>query len=318
MDLDVISTGPELDAAAAVRVRRAADAGTLVRVARGAFAERESWDVGDARDRHRLLIRAVMQNAGSNLVLSHGSAVALHGLPWIGSFGRRVVVTDPDRDRGQVKASIQRVGGKGRSISSVPIAGLQVTGLAATAVDVAVREHPWRAIAVLDAVLARGATLADLDAELEGRRVRNPRVVRALLDAADGRAESAGESITRWGAVVLGAPALELQHEFHNEDGSVDRVDLWQPDVGVVIEFDGLVKYSDPGMRRGRTPAEVVVEEKRREDRLRRRRDVTGVGRVTWREAMPGGQLPRILLDAGVPLSRNWPAAWRAAALRAL
>jgi hypothetical protein len=228
------------------------------------------------------------------------------------------VVTDPDRDRGQVKASIQRVGGSGRSVTSVEIDGNRVTALAATAVDVAIREHPWRAIAVLDAVLRRGVSRDDLSAELEGRRVRNPRVVRALLEAADGRSESAGESITRWGAVVLGAPPFELQHEFHHDDGSIDRVDLWQPDLGVVIEFDGLVKYSDPSMRNGKSAHEVVIDEKRREDRLRRRRDVTGFGRVTWREAMPGGVLPRILLDAGLPLGANWPAAWREAALRAL
>lgn len=318
MSLDVISTGADLDAAAAVRLRRAAEAGSLVRVARGAFTERAAWDAADAHDRHRALIEAVVHGDGRRLVLSHASAVAMHGLPWIGSFGQRVVVTDPDRDRGQVKASIQRVGGKGRSVSIVSIEGHRVTSLAATAVDVAVREHPWRAIAVLDAVLRRGVSRDELSVELEGRRVRNPRVVRALLEAADGRSESAGESITRWGSVVLGAPPFELQHEVRHDDGSVDRVDLWQPDLGVVIEFDGLVKYSDPSMRHGKSASEVVIEEKRREDRLRRRRDVAGLGRVTWREAMPGGLLPRILLDAGVPLGAGWAAAWRAAALRAL
>ncbi|QWS34164.1 hypothetical protein [Curtobacterium aetherium] len=318
MHLDVVSTGAELDPAAAVRLRRAAEAGSLVRVARGAFTDRQAWDAADARERHRALIRAVMPRDRQGLVLSHASAVAVHGLPWIGSFGDRVVVTDPGRDRGQVKASIQRVGGRGRSLATVSIDGLRVTSLAATAVDVAIREHPWRAIAVLDAALRRGVTRTELGAELEGRRMRNPRVVRALVRSTDGDAESVGESITRWGAVVLGAPPLALQHEFRHEDGTVDRVDLWQPDLGVVIEFDGLVKYSDPAMQRGRAPHEIVVEEKRREDRLRRHRDVTGVGRATWREAMPGGLLPRILLDAGLPLGDRWPAAWRAAAIRAL
>ncbi|QSB22752.1 hypothetical protein [Curtobacterium sp. 24E2] len=41
----------------------------------------------------------------------------------------------------------------------------------------------------------------------------------------------------------------------------------------MIVEFDGRVKYDDP--RRGHTAADALVDEKRREDRLRRRRGST-------------------------------------------
>lgn len=48
----------------------------------------------------------------------------------------------------------------------------------------------------------------------------------------------------------------------------IARTDFWWPGRRVVGEFDGLGKYTraQPG---GRSPAEVVVAEKLREDRLR-------------------------------------------------
>jgi hypothetical protein len=75
----------------------------------------------------------------------------------------------------------------------------------------------------------------------------------------------------------------------------------WDDLVG---EFDGRVKYADPGMLNGRTPSEVVVQEKRREDRAR----ATGrrVVRWLWWDVQPGGALGQILLDAGLrPVRRR-------------
>jgi very-short-patch-repair endonuclease len=53
-----------------------------------------------------------------------------------------------------------------------------------------------------------------------------------------------------------------LQAEFHDRDGFIGRVDFYFPAYNVVIEFDGLLKYG------GGSP-EVLIREKRREDRLR-------------------------------------------------
>ena len=44
-------------------------------------------------------------------------------------------------------------------------------------------------------------------------------------------------------------------------------MDAWYEEAGVALEFDGRVKYADPWG--GRSPADVVWEEKRREDEVR-------------------------------------------------
>lgn len=317
MEHEPISTvGLAQDPGRASAIRRAADAGALVRVHRGTYVGSGEWASMTARERHRMLVWSVLAGGTGSVVVSHRSAVAMLGLPWIGAFGERVTVTDPSRDRGQVKRSIQRIGSAGRRPSSVEVDGVPVTTLTETAVDVALREHPWRAIVVLDAVLRRGVERATILEALGSRRARGHRRARELVEHADPLAESPGESITRWGAHVLGAPEPVLQQEFRHDGLLRDRVDLWFAEAGVIVEFDGRVKYDDP--RRGRTAADALVDEKRREDRLRRRRGVNGFARVMWADAMPAGQLPRILHDAGVPLGPNWGTAWRHAAIRAL
>lgn len=319
MSIEILSTGAGVDAAAGASTRRAAARGELLRLRRGDYVETTSWNGASHHDRHRALVHALMQSQPDDLIVSHASAVALLGLPWIGSFGERLVVSDPARDRGQVKATMQRVGTASRVPDTVRIDGMAVTSPVVTAVDVALREHPWRAIVVLDAVLRRGVSTEALLTELEQRGAARARVrARDLIEHADAAAESPGESITRWGAHVLGAPVPVLQYGFPNDWGGTERVDLFFPGSGTVVEFDGVAKYTDPRYNGGRSSQDVVVAEKRREDRLRAQPDVRGFARVGWSDAMPGGQLPRRLVEAGVPLSRNWGSAWRAAAVRAL
>lgn len=195
--------------------------------------------------------------------------------------------------------------------ASIVVDDVLVGTLAETAVDVALHEHPWRAIVVLDAVLRRGISKDDVRAALDERGPRGRARAVVLIEVADGESESAGESITRWGAHVLGAPTPVLQQEFAHDEVLRDRVDLWYPEQGVIVEFDGRVKYEGGA-------AESLWDEKRREDRLRRRRGVNGLVRVTWRDSMPAGQLPRLLNDGGIPLGDDWPSAWRLAAQRAL
>lgn len=319
MVLEVMSTADlHDDPALAASIRRRARTREALRLHRGSYVDAARWAAADEHERHRVLVSSVVTGLSDRPVVSHRSAVALHGLPWIGGFGERAVVTDPRRDRGQAKRSVERIGSAGRLPDTVVVDGVLVTDLAGTAVDVALREHPWRAIVVLDAVLRRGVSTTALLGELERRRARRHRSARDLVEHADAAADSPGESITRWGAHVLGAPRPVLQHAFGHDGIFVDRVDLWFPDQGVIVEFDGRAKYADPSFRNGRSPEDVLFDEKRREDRLRRRADVRGLARVTWADAMPGGQLPRRLSEAGIPLARAWATSWRAAADRTL
>jgi hypothetical protein len=70
-----------------------------------------------------------------------------------------------------------------------------------------------------------------------------------------------------------------------------------------VGEFDGIAKYQKPEYLKGRTPGQVVVDEKLREDRIR----ATGrnVVRWMWADLWSPGELERKLSAAGVSRRRR-------------
>lgn len=138
--------------------------------------------------------------------------------------------------------------------------------------------------------------------------------VATVLDFADGDAESPGESLSRVRILVMGFPAPELQRCFTDARGTIGRADFYWPGVRLVGEFDGAVKYSKPEFLRGRTPSQVVIDEKLREDRLRALG--LGVVRWTWNDLRARGALREVLISAGlVPGRPTRPAGVWAGAL---
>ena len=103
----------------------------------------------------------------------------------------------------------------------------------------------------------------------------------------------------------LGFPEPELQVPFLLRDGRTVRTDFFWREHRHVGEFDGVSKYHDPRLLRGRTPSQVLIEEKDREDELRRQ--VNAFSR--WRT--PDLEAPRRLYDkltfAGLPSSKPRP-----------
>ncbi|WP_052436957.1 hypothetical protein [Georgenia sp. SUBG003] len=125
----------------------------------------------------------------------------------------------------------------------------------------------------------------------------------SVVEKADARAESVGESVSRAQMYVLGVPIPHLQREFFDEQGLIGRSDFWWEDVDVAGEFDGRVKYQPDGYADGVPPEEVVWVEKRREDRLRRR--CRGVVRWVWDEAFGIKVFGRLLAQAGILPARR-------------
>ena len=107
-----------------------------------------------------------------------------------------------------------------------------------------------------------------------------------------------GESLSRARIRELGLVVPELQVEVSDRSGRVGRVDFWWPDVRLVGEFDGRVKYRTDGLDDSRALEERVWAEKVREDRLR----ATGraVVRWTWGTALDPKRLYAHLSAAGV------------------
>jgi hypothetical protein len=281
----------------------AARSGQVVRLAPGAYADGSEWHAADDAVHHRTLIEAIVPMLAGEPIVSHASAVVLHGLPWIGDFPERVTVTDVRRSTGQRRVHVDRVGGSGRAIRTQRIDGFEVTSLPVTAVDIALRSDRRRAIAVLDDVMRRGADRDTLLAELESRPSPRARVrARRLIEFASPLSGSVGESVSRLLFDDLGLPEPILQQRFTDRRGIIGDVDFWFPEQRVIVEFDGMVKYSDPRYRNGRSPEQVVIDEKLREDRLRAVPIRPSVARLVWREVMPGGSAPTLLRAVGLPM----------------
>lgn len=300
---EVLAVHP--DPAAARMQQRAVRDGRLIRVGHGSFVRREDWERASTWEQH--IARAVAVHAvAPRVVVSHASASIVHRLPWIQPAPDRVTVLDPLRSTSQRTRFADKAAGAGRLQRSVLVAGIPVTTLVDTVVDVALRYDRARALSVADAVLRRGVEPGVIHDELAARpSARAARRSRQVLELASASSESAGESVTHLVMRDVGCPAPVQQHDFRDASGAIGRVDFWFPDHGVIVEFDGLVKYRDPGLRNGRSAEDVLIDEKIREDRLRALHEVRRVVRPVWRDIVPGGRLPAMLADSGLPVRRG-------------
>lgn len=96
-------------------------------------------------------------------------------------------------------------------------------------------------------------------------------VVRQVVELADGRSESPGESRSRWLLHTLGFGPFELQFTLTADGEFIARCDLKLRRWKVIVEFDGEGKYD--GHR-------DLIAEKHREDKIRALGYV--VVRLTW------------------------------------
>lgn len=271
-------------------LRAAARRGSVVRVARGAYVARPA---GDAWERETALAMGRIAAAGHRLgdpVFSHITAAMLHGC-WSVPGDGLVHIVSSTRPHNGTPGLLRHRADPGDDVVRLP-SGVWVTSLPRTLLDCAALLAPRWGLVVADSAMralarpdrfARSASQRRLDAvageirervrELGGHRfvVRQ----RAVVDAMNGWSESPGESSLRWVALAGGAPPPECQYEVEVGD-RLNFVDLaWEraarggggrrPVIGE--EYDGREKYAAPGSA---DPLDPLIEEKRREDDLRR------------------------------------------------
>lgn len=237
-----------------------------VRLRKGIYTASATLAAADDRDRHLLDCIAVLLSLDPGAALSHDSACRLHRLvlPW--SAGKEVRLTGE-----------QWRSGRGYRVARARLDADDVaawldfptTTVPRTLVDCA---REWSqldsVIAMDDALQRRLVTRAELrNAVLAARHRPGVAAAARAFNLSDGRAESPLETKGRLRLLAAGLPLPELQVELHGEHGFLGRIDAWYESAAVAIEFDGQVKYADP--IGGRTPAEVLWEEKRREDGIR-------------------------------------------------
>jgi Transcriptional regulator, AbiEi antitoxin len=261
-----------------VRARLAS--GRWRRIRRGMYA------AGGADAARRLAAAVVASLPGA--VLSHRSAAVLHSLPvWGRDDGLVHVVLPGGRSRRRHGVHVHATPCGTRDI--VEVGQLPVTSRARTAVDLAATLELPHAVAVVDAVLrSRPSEKEHMDEIASGRGRR----VRRVLELADGRAESPGESLSRVAIASHGLPTPQLQQWVGDADEPIGRVDFLWPDVRTVGEFDGRAKYAS---------RDDLWAEKLREDRLR----TAGFEVVRWVWADVVGDFAPVAARLSVAFARG-------------
>ncbi len=293
------------------RLYRELAAGNYRRIARGVLVPESHWAQLDADARHRLFVVAIAERMPGDEVVAHLSAAALWRLPAVEPWPDRVQTLGPAVGGG--RGSTERVRRTGvPDAQAEAIEGVPVTSLARTVVDISRTESLDTALVVADAALRRrehpvaglphlAPTRADLERELARvPRFHGERRAERVIALADGRAQLPGETLSRLTMLRLGVPAPVLQHRIVGASGLNYDLDFYWPGQNIGGEFDGKAKYLDPRYRNGRTPEQVVYDEKVREDELRLELD--GFGRWDWGVA----RSPRLLEERLRRIGLRW------------
>lgn len=247
--------------------------GEWVTVRRGVYVERRLWEQMEPYDGQlvardwaaHLMMREVH-------VLSHDSAARAHQLPMLEEHRGLVHVTRPWVTGARTECGVKHHLSKAEPATIENVAGLPVTGLARTAIDLA-REHGELAgLIACDAVMRRGVTREEL--ELMTRMMRNwPGITRGqrAIVRADPGAETIAESLGRDLVEEAGLGPVVTQFPVN-----LGWKTVWI-DIGVgrhLIEVDGWVKFvpRSAGGVADQAPDDVFREQ------LDRQTDVTGLG----------------------------------------
>lgn len=282
--------------------RRSAE---FVRLRRGVHVRAAEWRSASVDVRHRACIEAVAATWTSPVLLRE-SAAAVWGLPLVEPLDGTVHVAASPSVGSRTRNGVAEHRGSA-SGRAVVVDGLAVSDLAQTVLDLCRFSSFRRAVTAADHALRmrdrRGERLLEAQ-ELRDRVAELPAGTRGRAAAAraaafaDERADSPLESISRVAMHEAGLPAPVLQRVFHDEEGLIGAVDFFFEDADVIGEADGAHKYTDPRFLRGRTPEQALLEEKRREERLRAL--VSSVVRWRWQDAYSAHPLIARLAHAGV------------------
>lgn len=245
--------------------------GEWVSLRRGAYVERSVYEAMTAEQRHLARIHAVTRSLHKPAIVSHTSAVVLRDLPTHGLDLSEVHVTRRDLHSPRHEAGVHHHAGSLPVDDVELVDGVATTSLARTTLDTARMSDFESAVVVADAAFHRDPAahklaLEKLDTMRDWRGARN---AGAVVEFADGRAESVGESLSRLRFREVGLPAPDLQRKIYAPNGAlVGIADFLFEEHWTIGEFDGKGKYLR-SWRPGEDAGDVVWREKQREDALR-------------------------------------------------
>lgn len=258
--------------------------GLIVRVARGVYVSRALLHPDPAEVRrlgkeavaertHLLLLDALLRSHGKRVAASHQSASLAWGLPVPATSLARVHLAHTTAGRTARRHDLYSLHTNELADVVVRREGRLVVVTALAVIGTALTCGLRAGVVVADAALQRNLTTRSELTELLGRMRFTPHltVAREAVARADGLAESPKETELRLLLVQLGLTVI-AQFWICTSSGRYYRVDFYLPEIGVIIEYDGRVKYA------GVSGSRTLTEEKAREDD--RRLDGFRVGRV--------------------------------------
>lgn len=268
--------------------------GVLVRLRRGAYVKQLEWQAAKPWERDRLLITAHYESTGGISRYSHVSAARLHGFRVWKTAALVHVTTQYSNSPGSAGTDVRthRLPLRQDELISLWTADgreILTTSLERTVLDCA-RILPLDEAAVIgDHAIQKGASMEVMKQLLAASPTkRGSRRAADLLAALDGRAESAGETRTRLLLHSFGLQSYVPQVEISTREGRF-RADFADPEVRVIIEFDGRTKYTDYG-----PSDEVLLAERGRESALQELGWT--VFRIKWKQLDRPGELRHRLL----------------------
>jgi hypothetical protein len=336
------SSGPAATGRMSRQLARAYAAGSLVRLRRGVYLETDEWLSGTAADRYAITTASLAVGAQAPVLCRETALLAwglelprtpthvryrtdrpaaVGTVPARGLYGdadeaQRRWLVRPDRHGRPLPQGFPDARHYGIPSPAVPLflphlgRSLLLEPFDAAFIDTVHRLSFADGVVLADGVLAHRP---DLKAGPRSRddlrrlcaamanRSAQARLAR-VLDFADGASESVGESLSRALMWELGFEVPRLQVWISRDGRRIARVDyLWER-IRLTGEFDGLQKYVRSREFSGKSPAQVVVEEKRREDEVRS----AGYGMVRWiwDDLLEPARFAAILHRAGVPRRR--------------
>ncbi|WP_153003407.1 hypothetical protein [Microbacterium testaceum] len=296
MRMPTISPLPLLRPSALTHSTRSVRRGEIVPVGRGVYAPRVEWESLAGWERDLARVHAHLLVAPDD-VLCLESAALLWGLPTVGA-GHPVHVLAPDTATSRHSGGVQVHTSAHADRIIEEIHGIRLTSRADTCIDIARHRHPGIALVAADAAVGADRTIDSLSLVTlneERMSARGRRAARWALSRADGRAESAFESLSRAAIEWWGFPPPELQQWIGADGAGGDRADMWWSARRVAGEADGRIKYDG----RFGDPAAAL---RAREDRDRRllRRGARAVVHWGWDDLTDGDALRALLMSVGL------------------
>ncbi len=252
-------------------------AGELRRVAAGSYVRSRDWAALKPMQRHRIRVLEVVRRSEAPVVISHIAAAAIWGIDVLGAWPIRADVIVERTSGGRSSGAVRRRALGLSDVDRVPFGRHELTTPSQTAIDLA-RVLPFvRGVSVVDQALwndRRGGPLTTperVEAALVGTPGhRGQTRARRVLEFASPLAANVRESQGRVVIAQLGFPEPRLQERRVLPSGRVVFGDFYFPIHDHWAELDGRGKYLDPELLNGKSTAEAVLDEKDRENEIRR------------------------------------------------